>query len=50
MRIVADLMGSGKVKGVIDKTFPLDEAVNAIKYQKSGRAAGKVVVEIIPAQ
>lgn len=29
---------------MIDKEFTLEEALTAIKYQASGRAAGKVVV------
>ena len=47
MSIVATLMDKGLLKAVIDKTFRLDEAVDAIEYQKLGRCAGKVVIEII---
>lgn len=47
MATVAELMASGQVRAVIDKEYPLSEAVEAINYQASGRAAGKVVVNII---
>jgi len=46
MRMLADKMKKGKLKGVIDKEFAFKDAVDAIMYQKSGRAAGKVIVNI----
>ena len=47
MSIVLALMDKSLLKAVIDKTFRFDEAVDAIEYQKRGRCAGKVVIEII---
>jgi NADPH:quinone reductase-like Zn-dependent oxidoreductase len=32
------------IKPVIDKVFPLSDAVEALLYQKSGRAKGKIVI------
>ena len=46
MKIIAYLMKNGSVKAVIDKNYSLDDAIEAISYQKSGRAAGKVVVTV----
>src|SRR5205814_2274246 len=40
------LMESGKVKSIIDRTFPLDGAPDAIRYLAEGRARGKVVIAI----
>ncbi|KAF2172626.1 hypothetical protein M409DRAFT_62388 [Zasmidium cellare ATCC 36951] len=36
----------GQVKPVIDQTFPFEQAVDAYKRQKTGRAAGKVIVDV----
>jgi hypothetical protein len=36
----------GKVRPVIDKTFPLDKVVDAMTYLESNRATGKVIVEV----
>ncbi len=41
---MADLMQSGKVKPVIDKTYPLSQIADAIRYLEAGHARGKVVV------
>lgn len=45
---VASLMAGGQIKAVIDKVFTLENAVEAIEYQKAGRAAGKVMISVIP--
>jgi len=37
---------SGQVKPIIDKVFPLKDAVNAILYVDKGRTKGKVVLKI----
>jgi NADPH:quinone reductase-like Zn-dependent oxidoreductase len=37
---------AGKVKPVIDRTYPLAEAPAAIRYLETGRARGKIVVTI----
>lgn len=36
-----------KLTPVIDKTFPLDEAAQALAYLKLGQATGKVVIQVI---
>ena len=43
---LAALCKSGKVKPVIDKTFPLDESREAIRYFASGSFIGKVVITV----
>ncbi|WP_349261194.1 NAD(P)-dependent alcohol dehydrogenase [Povalibacter sp.] len=48
MQFVADLMASGKLTPVIDRTYPLSETAEAIRYLETGRARGKVVVVIAP--
>lgn len=46
LTFLADLMQSGKVKPVIDKTYPFSEIREAIRYVETGRARGKVVVTL----
>jgi NADPH:quinone reductase-like Zn-dependent oxidoreductase len=38
------LIAAGKVKPVIDRTFPLAEVVDALKWVNDGHAKGKVVI------
>ena len=41
---LADLLATGKVTPVIDRTYPLDEAADALRSLAAGHARGKVVV------
>ena len=43
---LATLIEDGKVTPVIDRTFPLSEAPEAIRYLAQGHPAGKVVVTV----
>jgi NADPH:quinone reductase-like Zn-dependent oxidoreductase len=44
LAFLADLMQSGKVTPVIDKTYKLSDIPEAIKYLEQGHARGKVVI------
>ena len=46
LKAIASYLKDGKLQPVIDKVFPFDKCVEAITYQKTGRCAGKVVIEI----
>ncbi|SRR6266540_538935 len=46
MMILADLMQSGKVTPVIDRTYKLNETADALRYLEQGHARGKVVIII----
>jgi NADPH:quinone reductase-like Zn-dependent oxidoreductase len=46
LTFLAELMTSGKLTPVIDKTYPLSEAAAAIRHVEEGHARGKVVVTI----
>jgi NADPH:quinone reductase-like Zn-dependent oxidoreductase len=48
LRLLADLMEAGKVKTVIDRSYPLSEIREAIRYLETGRARGKVIITIAP--
>ena len=39
-----DLIEAGKIKPVIDKTYPLNEAAEALRYYGEGHARGKVLI------
>ncbi len=45
-----DLVDAGKIKPVIDRTYPLHEAPAAIRYLVGGRARGKVVITVEDAE
>ena len=44
--VLAELIESGQVTPVIDRTYPLAEVPAAIRYMQDGRARGKVVITI----
>jgi NADPH:quinone reductase-like Zn-dependent oxidoreductase len=41
---IGELLVSGVIKPIVDKTFPLAQAKEALAYVESGRAVGKVVI------
>jgi len=43
------LVESGQVKVVIDRTYPLAEVAEAIRYLEDGRARGKVIINVAAA-
>jgi NADPH:quinone reductase-like Zn-dependent oxidoreductase len=44
--VLKELIESGKIRPVIDRTYPLREAPKAIRYMEEGHARGKVVITI----
>jgi NADPH:quinone reductase-like Zn-dependent oxidoreductase len=46
LAFLADLMQSGKVTPVIDRTYKLSDLADAIRYLEQGHARGKVVVSV----
>lgn len=46
LRIIADFIESGKIKPVIDRVFPFEDAQKAMEYSEEGRAKGKIVLKI----
>ena len=45
---VAQLMVQDKVKSVIDRHYRLEQVPEAIKYLETGRARGKVIIDVLP--
>lgn len=46
MRLLGELMQTGKVTPVIDRRYPLSEAAQAMEYLETGRARGKVIINL----
>jgi NADPH:quinone reductase-like Zn-dependent oxidoreductase len=46
MLVLKELIESGKVTPVIDRTYPLSEVPKAIRYLEEGHARGKVVIPV----
>ena len=46
LSILADLMQAGKVTPVIDRTYPLSQISDALRYLEAGHARGKVVITL----
>jgi len=46
LTVLADMMQSGKVKPVIDRTYKLSEVPQAIRYLEQGHARGKVIISV----
>jgi NADPH:quinone reductase-like Zn-dependent oxidoreductase len=44
--VLAELMETGKVTPVVDRTYPLSETAAAIRYLEDGHARGKVVITV----
>jgi NADPH:quinone reductase-like Zn-dependent oxidoreductase len=46
MLVLKELIESGKVTPIIDRTYPLSEVPEAIRYLEEGHARGKVVITV----
>ena len=46
LRLLKELIEAGKVTPVIDRTYPLSQASEAIRYLERGHARGKVVIAV----
>jgi NADPH:quinone reductase-like Zn-dependent oxidoreductase len=46
LRTLSELIEAGKVRPVIDRTYPLAEAPDAIRYLAEGHPSGKVVIAV----
>jgi NADPH:quinone reductase-like Zn-dependent oxidoreductase len=46
LEVLAGLIDEGKLRPVVDRTFPLADAAKAIEYMHSGAPSGKVVLTV----
>lgn len=49
LQAITDLIEAGKIRPVIDRVFPLDDIADAHRYLETGRARGKVVIDVASA-
>lgn len=46
LALIGDMIADGTVTPVIDRRFPLSEIAAAIEYSETGRARGKIIIEM----
>ncbi len=46
LQFLSELIEAGSIAPVIDRTYPLDEAADAIRHLETGHARGKVVISV----
>lgn len=44
LQVLSELMAAGKIRSVVDRTYPLADVKEAMTYLETGRARGKVVL------
>lgn len=46
LRVLADLLATGKIVPVIDRSYPLSGVPAAIRYSEEGHARGKIIINL----
>ena len=46
LNFITELIEAGTIRPIIDRTYPLSETPDAIRYLETGRARGKVVISV----
>jgi NADPH:quinone reductase-like Zn-dependent oxidoreductase len=46
LKFLSELMAAGKVTPFVDKTYPMSETANALRYFEEGHARGKIVITV----
>ena len=46
LNLLREMVEAGKIKPVVEKVYPLEQAVDAMKYLATGHARGKIVLKI----
>ena len=46
LALLAKLMSEGKISSRLDQSFPLEETAQAVAYSETGRARGKIIIQV----
>jgi NADPH:quinone reductase-like Zn-dependent oxidoreductase len=46
LHFLRELLEAGKVTPIIDRTYPLSEVPEALRYLEKGHARGKIVISV----
>jgi NADPH:quinone reductase-like Zn-dependent oxidoreductase len=46
LETLADMLGSGRLRTVVDRHYRLEDISEAIRYSESGRARGKIIIDV----
>ena len=47
LEFIAKTIENGEIKAVIEKQYPLNKTIDAMRYVSKGHAQGKVVIKVI---
>ena len=50
LELLTELIEGGRLTPAIDRTYPLSEVPEAIRYMRDGRVRGKIVITVLPAE
>ena len=48
LQLLKEMIEAGKVTPVVDRTYPLSQVADAIRYVREGRPRGKIVINVRP--
>jgi NADPH:quinone reductase-like Zn-dependent oxidoreductase len=46
LRLLKEIIEAGKVTPVVDRTYPLSQVADAVRYVSEGRTRGKIVINV----
>lgn len=46
LNFLRDLLAAGKLKPFVERTYPMTEAAEAVRYLNEGHARGKLVINV----
>ena len=48
LQLLKEMIEAGKVTPVVDRTYPLSQVADPIRYVREGRTRGKIVINVRP--